>query len=262
MENNKVKHHSRHRSGFVFGVLLVLAGIVFLGFNFGWLNSDFRRVIFSWQMLLVVLGIISMCHRHIFSGLVLLVTGTFFIMPRLAQAMPDAFYWVDVDNFTSTYWPVLLIIGGIFIVLQWIFPPKWKKVNHYTNAAHKDYEYYHLNRLNSLNPAFERNSIFSNIEEIILEPEFKGGEVNAIFGGVTLDLRKTALPEGETVLEMNAIFGGVNIFVPKEWNVELHLSSIFGGFDDKRSKDEDAVDRSRKLIVVGSCIFGGGEISN
>ncbi len=259
MKKNEVKHYSHKRSGVTFGFLLVLLGIIFLGFNFGILNTGWKQVIFSWQMLVIVIGLITLFHKHIFNGLALITIGGFFILPRLAIACPESFYWVEQD-FTATYWPVLLIIAGIFILLQIIFLPKWRTVNHYTNTdneftkkCNKRYDY--------TRSGFERNSVFTNVEEIILEPEFKGGEFNAVFGGITLDLRKTSLPEGETKIEVNAVFGGVTLFIPENWNVELHFSSVFGAFQDNRMLSDD-IDYSRKLVIVGSCVFGGGEIKN
>ena len=95
----------------------------------------------------------------------------------------------------------------------------------------------------------------------MLDPVFKGGELNAVFGGLTLDLRRTNLAEGETHLEVNAVFGGITIFVPSEWLIETHLDTVFGGFQDNRMPKEP-LDPTRKLIIVGSCVFGGGEIRN
>ena len=95
----------------------------------------------------------------------------------------------------------------------------------------------------------------------MLDPEFKGGDMNAVFGGISLDLRRTNLPVGETRLEVNAVFGGITIFVPSDWYVETHLDSVFGGFKDNRVPKEP-LDTTKKLIIVGSCVFGGGELRN
>ena len=108
---------------------------------------------------------------------------------------------------------------------------------------------------------FSKNSVFGGGDHIVLDPVFKGGELNAVFGGLTLDLRRTNLPEGETHLEVNAVFGGITIFVPSDWLIETHLDTVFGGFQDNRMPKEP-LDSTRKLIVVGSCVFGGGEIRN
>lgn len=251
----KIKHSSR-RSGVIFGIILMLVGVFFLLLNLGWLEADYKRVIFSWPMLLIALGIINYFRRRFFSGSMLVIVGAFFLLPRLAIVNPDAFYWVT-PGFTHDYWGILLIAGGIFLILHLIFSPKRKNCDgvHYCKKSE------HFTSSSSSFGKLNRDSVFSSVEEIVLDPDFQGGEINAVFGGVTLDLRKTTLPEGSTTLEVNAVFGGIDIYVPQEWNVELHLSHVFGGFSDRRSYSEN-IDKSRKLIIHGSCVFGGGEIRN
>ena len=78
---------------------------------------------------------------------------------------------------------------------------------------------------------------------------------------ITLDLRHTNLPVGETILEINAVFGGIAILVPSDWYIETHLDSVFGGFKDSRDP-QDPTDKTKKLVIVGSCVFGGGELKN
>ena len=57
------------------------------------------------------------------------------------------------------------------------------------------------------------------------------------------------------------IFGGTTIMVPKEWNVRVMVTPIFGGFSNKVFRNPIApVDTTRTLIIKGVTIFGGGEI--
>lgn len=261
MKENKVKHHSHRKSGFTFGVILILIGALFLAFNFGFLEGGFKRVVFSWQMLLILIGLLSMFHKHIFSGLACIAIGGFFIVPRLAVACPDTFYWVEVD-FVRTYWPILLIVGGLLILLHIIIRPKRYHGAHHHISEDSYYREYKKTK-DGHHSGMDKNSVFSNVEEIVLDPEFTGGEINAVFGNIVLDLRKTNLPEGKTVLEVNAVFGGITVYVPETWDVELHLDNVFGGFNDIRNRIlTDEVDKTRKLIIMGSCVFGGGEIRN
>ena len=44
--------------------------------------------------------------------------------------------------------------------------------------------------------------------------------------------------------------------------MRVEITSIFGGFSDKRIKSTEARDPERTLILTGSNIFGGGEIVN
>ncbi len=262
-EDKVMRHRTSRKPGFIFGILLIIAGVLFLAFNSGLMEGGLKHVLFSWQMVLVVLGLCSMFHRHIFNGLALISIGVFFLFPRLANSYPDMFFWVESD-FTRTYWPVLLIVGGILILIYVLVRPKQQLIGYVSETSsnpnrHKEY---HRNK-DAHRSGLDKNSVFANVEEIVLDPEFHGGEVNAVFGNIVLDLRKTNLPEGVTELEVNAVFGGITIYIPETWNVELHLSNVFGGFNDGRNRVlTENVDYTRKFVIVGSCVFGGGEIRN
>lgn len=261
MENEiKKSNTTLFEKGIGFGLILVLAGALMLAFNFGALPQELKRVVFSWQMLLIAIGTFNLFKRQFTSGVILILVGTFFIIPRIIRQFPDAFPGFD-GNFTAVYWPLLLIVAGAFLILSRYFAPLgWGSEFRYVET--QNYQKYTGKAVYSHHKGgFEKNSIFGSGQHIVLDPEFKGGEVNAIFGGVTLDLRKTNLPEGISFLEINAVFGGVTLYVPANWLVEMSMDSVFGGFEDKRMYSEE-IDTTRKLVVKGSCIFGGGELRN
>jgi predicted membrane protein len=250
----KTYRYHRHHHGISLAFLLIAAGLVFLGFNTGVIPLQYKSIFLSWQMLLIVLGFASLFKRHYFGGIVLFLIGGFFLLPVINQVNPN---WLGPfpADFIHLYWPVLLIAAGAIVLLQWIFPAphRWKSVEHHHH--HTDYQNYTEGYINS-------NSVFGSGEHIVLDPEFKGGEINSVFGGVTLDLRKTSLKEGKTKLQISAVFGGVTLYVPESWNVELHTDCVFGGFEDKRFGSINEIDRSHTLVIYGSCVFGGGEIKS
>ena len=98
----------------------------------------------------------------------------------------------------------------------------------------------------------------NGVDEIFLGPVFRGGEINAIMGGVKLELRKTTLPEGETLLKIDSIFSGVSLLIPEDWPVEIRTESLLGTFADNRPSNGQYVDR--KLIIDANLILSGGEI--
>ena len=163
-------------------------------------------------------------------------------------------------NFAHIYWPLLLVAAGVLLIVSKLSGSKWGFAE-FNEKHHHHHHHYHHHQSKYVygSDGFSKNSIFGNGEHIVLDPEFKGGEMNAVFGGITLDLRKTNLAEGETRLDINAVFGGVTIFVPGEWYVETHLDTVFGGFEDKRMLKEP-LDTTRKLVITGACVFGGGEL--
>lgn len=264
MENElKQTNRSGLPKGLLVGILLMLVGVVILGSNFGMIPPPLRHVLISWQILLIIIGIGNYFKNKPFSGTILIMIGSFFLMPRIIENYPAFFPGIDAD-FVHMYWPLLLIMAGILIILSKLFGPKfdwpnWNNEHHH--AMHREHRRDNGYGAGRENLGFSKNSIFGSGDHIVLDPEFKGGEMNAVFGGITLDLRRTSLPEGETYLEINAVFGGITIFIPTEWYVDTHMDNVFGGFQDNRLPREP-IDKTRKLIIKGSCVFGGGELRN
>ena len=260
MENGKVSKCVSHNKGrFAFGTVLVLIGGLFLLFNFGIISPELKRVLISWQMLLIVIGLGHLLYLKFRSAIIWLTIGGFLIIPRLIEAYPDCFPGLNAD-FTSIYWPVLLVIAGVLVIFSILFRPKQDKYTFSCDTSGKHHTGRSTERINT-NSSFEKNVIFGEGEYIVLDPEFKGGKINSVFGGTNLDLRKTTLPEGETVLEITAVFGGVVILVPHDWFIDIKVDAAFGGVSDERF-DSRNMDESRKLIIVGSCVFGGLELKN
>jgi predicted membrane protein len=206
--------------------------------------------------LVIVIGILSLFERNVFFGFFLMMVGGFFIIPRLAEVYPNIFPWVNA-NFISAYWAGLLVGAGILIVIYWIVQPfkKWsdrKVMFHHRNRGKKQHE---------INSNFSKSQVFSSGEYIVLEPEFKGGEVNVVFGSTEIDLRKTSLPEGDIYLELNVVFSGMVLLLPEEWKVESQMDCVFSKISDKRHFF-DSVDTTQRLILVGACVFSNCEIKN
>lgn len=266
METQMQEPATRKRTkGIGFGIILLLLGVVLLGLNTGMIPEPMRYILISWQMLLIVIGIGNLfkSNHHLISGTILIAVGSFFILPRIISVYPQYFPGFPAD-YTQLYWPLLLILAGILIIIGRLFGPKWdwehwKNTN---NGHHRHHRHEYRNHYTQeSNPNFSKNSVFSSGEHIVLDPEFKGGEMNAVFGGISLDLRRTSLPEGVTYLEVNAVFGGITIYVPHGWNIETHLDTVFGGFQDNRLPQE-ITDTTQRLVIKGSCVFGGGELRN
>jgi len=271
MENEVNKSfRSGYSKGLGFGLVLMVIGVIFLGLNSGFISEKMRYILISWQMLLIFLGVVNLFKRQWISGIILIVIGKFFLVPKIIEAYPTVFPGLDV-HFVHFYWPLLFILAGILIILQRLIYPKWgieyrerkwQRRNHhyYSHRYNKQFDRSKWEGSYSTG-GFSKNSVFASGDHIVLDPEFKGGELNAVFGGITLDLRRTSLPVGETILDVNAVFGGITIFVPSDWFIETHLDAVFGGFQDNRLPKEP-VDMTRKLIITGSCVFGGGELRN
>lgn len=250
MENEK---NSAYKKGFNAGIILIIIGVVFLGFNFGWFPAAMKKVVFSWQMLLLIFGIINLSKKNFTAALILIFIGGFFILPRLSEAYPQIFHMLGVD-FVHNYWPLLLILLGLFILLH-------RKKRNRANDYYSDDETKRPENKENVSGRFDKTVVFSGGEYIFLDEYFEGACIEAVFGGIELDLRKTDLHEGITKIEIEAVFGGVKIFVPASWYLNIQVDGIFGGVEDKRI-DKNHTDKSKTLLIKGDCVFGGCEIRN
>lgn len=239
---------SKNIRGVLLGLLLVMAGLLFLSFNFGWIDPALKSVFFSWPVIFIVFAIIGFSKRNYVISFFWLILGVFFLLPRIATVYPNSLPGVDGD-FAYNYWPLLLILLGVGLIMK-IGLAKQKNNERELFSIADDEDQSH--------GRIEKRVVFGGSESIFLEPVFYGGEISATFGGVVLDLRRTQLPEGVTRLNIDATFGGVELHIPGDWSVETKLDEVFGGVEDKRLVS--APDHSRKLIIQGSLIFGGCEI--
>jgi predicted membrane protein len=222
----------------VFGLLVIALGMILIYDNMGLLSPFWKQILISWQMLLVAMGFINVFGRssRIF-GIILILVGGFFILPNFMD-LPE--------NFTQTFWPLLVVIAGILIVF--VSVTRLKKIGHVKQSDNDNY--------------IEDVLIFGGAERVFSSDEFRGGKSINIFGGSSYNLSRCSLADGTHILELVCVFGGTKIVVPPTWNVKIEIVSVLGGFEDKRHISEDAGKDNKTLIIKGVAVFGGGEISS
>ncbi len=101
---------------------------------------------------------------------------------------------------------------------------------------------------------------FNELNKKVNATAFQGGKISVTFGGGTVDLRDAKIAKNGTAhLKVDAVFGGIKILVPETWSVQGNLSGVFGRFDNATSLPDKP---EGTLMVQGSAVFGGGEITN
>lgn len=108
LNDNRMYH--RKFKGLGFGLLVMAIGFILLGLNFGLINEKLRWIIFSWPSLIIFIGLMHFSKLHqIFWGVLWMIVGSFFLLPKIISTFPENFPNGLADNFTSAYWPVILI---------------------------------------------------------------------------------------------------------------------------------------------------------
>lgn len=192
---------------------------------------------------------------------------------------------LDAGKVLSTWWPVLVIVGGFLTFIA--NPRHWQiplivvvvgtalllrttgvvdSLNVVVPAvliliglfvilgrARPGRQVLDADRISSFN-------VFSGTEIASHSAEFKGGNIGALFGGAEIDLRDARLAPG-AALDVFAAFGGVEIRVPDGWQVLTRGFPIFGGFENATVKERLGPE-APILEVHATILFGGMEIKH
>jgi predicted membrane protein len=104
-------------------------------------------------------------------------------------------------------------------------------------------------------------AVMSGVGRRSVSADFRGGDANAIMGGVELDLRNARIAEGEhAVLDVFAMWGGIDIRVPENWRIVSEVFPLMGAYEDNtRGKTLNA---GPTLVIRGVVIMGGVEVKN
>jgi predicted membrane protein len=229
------QHSSKHKIWAA--VFFIGIGSILLLNNLNLLPFALPEYIFSWKMLLIIIGTYQAVTGNFVAGLVISGIGLFFLFPELFDSPYLNFY---------TLWPGLLVFVGIIMLVKMISGPSKKKI-FYNKKSNDSYMQY--------------SAIFSGEKKQISSYDFKGGKITAIFGGAEIDLSNCHISKEKSIIDMNVLWGGVVLIVSKEWNVISEISPIMGGVHDTLEMPSSTyVDPAAELILRGTVIMGGIEI--
>lgn len=192
-------------SKILWGIVLIALGIV-IGLNA--LNITSINLLFKgWWTLIIIIP----CLINLFNTKESGKTGDLIgVVVGVALLLAVR----DIISF-SLIWKLLIPIILVAIGLSMIFNETIKaKVTNKVKEASKD-------GLESITATFASQKVNKDGED------FKGANLDSVFGGVTLDLRQANI-EKEAVIKASAIFGGVEIFVPSNINLKVKGTPIFG----------------------------------
>jgi hypothetical protein len=240
----------QHRRGrFFAGLFIVGAGILFLAREMGVVLPEW---IFTWQMILITLGIFSgLKHRFRHVGWVIMVAigGAFMAREYLPQY-----------DFSHYIWPALIILVGLFIMLK----PKKRGMMCGRRRRYSRWQqrYAEDAGLASSNEEYiDASAVFGGIKKNIVSKNFRGGEINCVFGGAEINFMQADFQD-TIELEVNAVFGGAGLIIPPHWEIKSEMTAVLGGVEDKRPLNTGTVSQGKKLILKGTAVFGGIEIKS
>ena len=226
MKNNK---------NILWGIVLVIIGVI-VGLNA--LNITNIDIFFNgwWTLFIIIPSLIGLLNEKDKTGNIIgLIIGIVLLLG--VQNI------INFDLIWKLILPMIIIIFGLSLIFGNTFNNKInKEIKKINNKKGKNEEYC---------------STFSQQKIDFDDEEFKGASLTAVFGGITLDLRKAKINE-DVVIDTTSVFGGIDIYVTDNIKIKVKSTSIFGGVDNKKSKNDN--EKEHIIYINASCIFGGVDI--
>lgn len=215
----------------VFGGLVILIGILLLLETTDVApTAELLRFVPSVIIVLGLWALVQSRFRTLIGPVLLVGLGSAWQLVALGYATVDQ---------VVAFWPVLVIALGVSVLLGQFRTGVQETGNRHTTAV----------------------AVFGGVEKRNTSDRFTGADLTAMFGGVELDLRETAVADRPAHVNAVAMFGGVEIAAPRDWNVRMDVLPVFGGAGDERTPeriDHEEVD----LVVTGFAAFGGVTVTD
>jgi len=226
----------RKNSRAILGVILVAVGLLMIAGTMRWIPFEIRSWLFSWQTIVLTIGaILLLTKENKGPGIILIIIGGFFLV---VDTVDNAYY------LHRLFWPSMIILIGLVFIIRGNRP------HHRERSEITD------------DDSLDDLAIFGGGQKLITSKNFKGGKITAVFGGSQIDFTQAQLANGINTIDIVAVLGGTKLIVPRDWDIQLEVTAVFGGFADKRLGDPHIVqDPSKKLVIKGVAIFGGGELN-
>jgi predicted membrane protein len=226
----------------IVGIAIITLGGLLLADNLGWFDAKYI-LRSAWPLVLVAVGVAmvrSPEHRRSRAwGWVLITVGFWMFADRIG--------WVNV-SFWQLFAPgLLLFVGGTLVWRALSGPPADKPAT--PGTAGEDHA------------EFARSfALMSGCELRPVSRPFRGADLNAVMGGIKLDLTDARMEGDTATVEVFAFWGGIEIYVPPDWTVVSKVTTLMGGFIDKRRPT--SVLAAKTLIVRGMIVMSGIEVKN
>lgn len=262
------RHHEWHchaghspRRRFGFGLFVILIGVLALLNNLGVFSA--LGVVQFWPVFFILLGGM-LCIRH--GGISRLIAGGSFIALGGLLILKQAGYLVFNPY---DLWPLALIAAGGMVLARG-FAPRWRYRYHQRETDDYDIgdlkeearswfkrrKHVQTGPFDETGNSVSATVVMSASKQSFSSPDFRGGNVSVLMGGMELDLRQAAM-QTDAVLNVDILLGGLEIKVPQGWNVQIESSPLMGAVDHKIGPANQGQPR---LILRGSVVLGGVEI--
>lgn len=186
----------------------------------------------------------SPTRKKFFWGIIAILLGFLFLF--------NNFDFFDIGDFFATFWPLILVVIGVKIILH-------------SRRSHREEQDYETTTFSS--DSLSESRFIGDIHMKLDHQNFRGGTVSNFIGNITLDISNIALHEGEQHLSLSGFIGDITLLPPKNAAFSIHASITIGdlvmfgqkddGFGVSRNYKSDGFDETTTKLKITLSYFIG-----
>lgn len=185
-------------------------------------------------------------HESLGWGIILISVGIIFLLNNSGT--------ITIGKLISDYWPVLIILVGLSIILN-------SKKSEIHTIAHSE----NNAPVDSADQIIHSNT-FGDIFLNLKNHKFKSGQIRTVFGEIHIDAVQLSVV-GEQTLHVDTVFGDIKFSAPSDIPIRVIANNLAGtiriyeqkweGFSHKVAHESEKFTQSKnRLILVCSTTFG------
>ena len=229
------------KSNLLWGFFFIAAAFVIVFSQLGYLGDItlLNLIILILVIPVIIKSLLNLTFPGIFFPLALL--GIVFAKP------------LGIEDLTP--WPILVVALFASIGFSLIF-----KKNKFCSLNSKGYK----SSVDFVDDGQDDSEVnfavsFGSGAKYINSEKLKQVNVNVSFGAVQVYFDNAALDPKGAELNLNVEFSGAELYIPKEWNVEINVDTMMGGIDEKNKRYNTA--KGPTLVIKGRISLAGIEIT-
>ncbi len=157
---------------------------------------------------------------NIFGGLIIICLGVLFLL--------NNFGTLDFGDFVRHYWPVILILIGLRLILGFGHRERSQLTAETPFVGGSSFSF----------DSLDESRTFGDLNLRVDSHNFKGGTISNSIGSTHIDLSTVALAEGQQELTVTGFIGDINLIAPKQVPFAIDASTSLGGLTLFNSKDD------------------------
>ena len=220
--------NSGRKSAVVFALLVLLAGGLLTASRLLQWDVSFWQIL--WPSTILMLGINSLLDKFSIFGVGTTLLGSYFLIDNLG-------IW-ELHIGSELLFPIAVVLVGLSLLLNALKKPKKSRFTFSHNGEQRNVSRSQVTEDDgffTIEQTFCENT--HNVEMALLN----GGEIEAGFGSLTVDLSGCQAVGDSCVIDADCAFCELTLRVPKKFRIEPNADAAFGSVDITGNPDSDTI---------------------